>query len=407
MGRSAQNSGIGLQDGSRPLRVLQIIDTLGMGGAETWLMEVLRLWAKTGVASMDFLLTSGNRGIFDAEAEELGANLHYVRFTRRDVTGFTREFRRILREQNYDAIHDHSDYASGWHYLLGSGLLPSARVTHVHNPAFQIANVRGVTVSRKLAGSLGRVLVARFATNIAATSRQTIGEYGFDRPPFGRIPARVLHCGFDPARFRINRKEAGISVRHEFGWPECSRLILFAGRLDQSPDIGHPQNHKNSGLGVSIAIECARRDENARIVFAGNFSPALPILQQRISSAGFADRISFAGIRLDIERLMVASDALLFPSRGEGLGMVAVEAQAAGLPVLASTSVPRECVVIPELVRFRDLTSPVSEWADDLLRLCRQERDPQSANARIAGSEFAIEYSARALLDLYRTGEFG
>jgi hypothetical protein len=56
-------------------RVLQIVDTLGMGGAETWLMEVLRLWSKTGAASMDFLLTGGRREIFDEEARCLGANL--------------------------------------------------------------------------------------------------------------------------------------------------------------------------------------------------------------------------------------------------------------------------------------------------------------------------------------------
>ena len=59
--------------GPRPIRVLQIIDSLGMGGAETWLMEVLRLWSKNGVGKIDFLATSGNPGIFDEEARRLGA----------------------------------------------------------------------------------------------------------------------------------------------------------------------------------------------------------------------------------------------------------------------------------------------------------------------------------------------
>ena len=57
---------------ARPVRVLQIIDSLGMGGAETWLMEVLRLWSKSGVCRIDFLATSGNPGIFDDEARQLG-----------------------------------------------------------------------------------------------------------------------------------------------------------------------------------------------------------------------------------------------------------------------------------------------------------------------------------------------
>jgi glycosyltransferase involved in cell wall biosynthesis len=112
-------------------------------------------------------------------------------------------------------------------------------------------------------------------------------------------------------------------------------------------------------------------------------------------------RIRFVGIRKDIERFMLASDALLFPSRAEGLGMVAVEAQGAGLPVLASSEVPSECVVVQELVRFKDVEDGVAAWADDLLQLAGQPRDMQDANQRVAASAFAIEKSSRALVKLY------
>src|SRR5437660_1497072 len=98
-----------------PIRVLQVIHSLGMGGAETWLMEVLRLWSKDGCARIDFLATSGNPGIFDEEAKRLGAQVHYVRYGRAHLPRFAKEFRRVLRTGQFDAIHDHQDYASGWH----------------------------------------------------------------------------------------------------------------------------------------------------------------------------------------------------------------------------------------------------------------------------------------------------
>src|SRR5437660_12509651 len=122
-------------------------------------------------------------------------------------------------------------------------------------------------------------------------------------------------------------------------------------------------------------MECMRRDPRARLLLAGATSPAVPILQRRIAAAGFADHIKFVGIRNDIARLMLGSDVLLFPSRGEGLGMVAVEAQAAGLPVLASTNVPAECVVVPELVQFKEVEEGEAAWADELLKLAGQPRE--------------------------------
>src|SRR5262249_37210303 len=154
----------------------------------------------------------------------------------------------------YDAIHDHQDYASGWHFLMGAGALPPVRVTHVHNPAYQIRNNYGVTLRRRVTARIGKALVALGATHITATSRQIIPEYGFNAPRFSHLPKGALHCGFDTDRFAIDRAAARASVRQEFGWPEEVRIVLFAGRIDQSPDYGHAQNHKNSAFATSVAI---------------------------------------------------------------------------------------------------------------------------------------------------------
>jgi glycosyltransferase involved in cell wall biosynthesis len=389
---------------SGPVHALQVIDTLGMGGAETWLMEVLRLWAKTGAGRMDFLATSGEPGLFDEEARGLGAHIHYVPYGKRHLPTFTRAFRKLLAEGDFDAVHDHQDYASGWHFLLGGRALPPIRVTHVHNPAYQIRNNYGVTFSRRATAAAGRRLVARYATHITGTSRQAIAEYGFDGPRFAAIPKAALYCGLDPARFAGPAGEDRAAVRREFGWPEDAKLILFAGRIDQSPDLDHPQNHKNSGFAVSAAIEAALRDPAIHMIMAGAPSPAVAVLQARIAEAGLGGRISIAGIRSDIARLMRASDVLLFPSRGEGLGMVCVEAQAGGLPVLASSAVPRESVVIPKLVQFLDVEAGPEAWATALIELAARKVDRAQANAVVAASPFAIENSAAALARLYGGG---
>jgi glycosyltransferase EpsF len=387
------------------IKVLHVLDNLGMGGAETWLMEVLRFWHRNGsnAPRFDFLATGGVPSYYDNEARKYGSNIYYLRYGRSDLVSFVRGFRSILQSGHYCAIHDHGDYAGGWHFLMGGNALPALRVVHVHNPAFQIRNNYGVTVTRRLTAQIGKALVARYATHITGTSRQVIGEYGFDTFQFQRIPKMALHCGFDTTLFG-DAAATRQSLRDEFNWSADAKIILFAGRIDPSADPGHSQNHKNSGFAVSVGIEAARSTDDICMILAGAPSPAVPVLEKRIAKAGFAGRIQFVGVRNDLKRLMRASDVLLFPSRGEGLGMVAVEAQAAGLPVLASTVVPRESVVVPELVRFESLERSAAEWAAALVHHASRPRDLAAANHRVAASPFSIEKSAGALIKLYRQG---
>jgi len=387
----------------RPIKVLHVVHALGMGGAETWLMEVLRRWSKDGSGTMDFLATSGEPGVFDDEACRLGARIHYVRYGRNRIRRFARALQQILRQERYAAIHDHQDYISGWHFLLASRDLPPVRVTHVHN-GYRVRSHGRSTLAQRVSARVGKNLIRRHGTHIIGTSRHVIAEYGFDSAEFRHLATGPLYCGFDPTRFLCDRESARASLRRELRWPDAATIVLVAGRIDDSVDSDHAHSHKNSTFAVSVGIECARRNRSVRVLFAGKRSAAVPELERRISAAGFDDRFRFAGIRTDIARVMAGSDVLLFPSRSEGLGMAAVEAQAAGLPVLASDAVPRECVVVPQLVRFEPLVATPSVWADALLQLADQRRDPIAANRQVALSPFAIEQSSRALLHLYRTG---
>jgi glycosyltransferase involved in cell wall biosynthesis len=384
------------------IAVLQVIDTLSMGGAETWLMELLRLWAKTGAVRMDFLATSGNPGIFDDEARQLGAQIHYVRYGRADLQRFSRAFREVLRVNRYDAIHDHQDYASGWHFLIGLGLLPPVRVTHVHSPWLHIEANYAVSLPRRLTSVVGKRLVRRFATHVCGTSAEILERYGYHPGAPGRPDISVAHCGFQVARFSGPREADRQSVLQEFGWPAESKLVLFAGRLDRALEYEHPQNHKNSWLALNVARAALTKNPALRLLMAGAGDAARDELQRHIDAWGMPDQLRLIGVRKDMPRLMRAADVLFFPSRQEGLGMVAVEAQAAGLPVLASTAVPRECVVVPELYDSLDLNQPVEVWADALLHRLAKARPLRDACARaIESSAFSVGNSARRLEHIY------
>jgi glycosyltransferase EpsF len=385
----------------RPLRILHIVDTLGMGGAEAWLMELLKVWSRSGAVQMDILLTSGNAGIFDDEAQQLGAKLHYMKYSQPTIAAFARGFRHILRGGRYDAIHSHQDYTSGWHFLIGCGLLPRVRVTHVHNAWLHMEVDYAVGLRRKLVAVAGKDLVKIIATHVCGTSREALNKYGFTARQHLGPEVSVVHCGIAVNEFNANAEHDRQAVRQEFQWTPDAKIVLFVGRLDHAVEFDHPKNQKNSWLAVNVVRSGLEREPNLRLLMVGE-GDARRDIERHISQWGLADKLQLTGVRRDVGRLMRAADILLFPSRQEGLGMVAVEAQAAGLPVLASDVVPRECIIVPELYNTLSLGKPIDCWAAALLKSMNRPRPSrQHCRTMLENSAFSIETSARRLEEIY------
>jgi glycosyltransferase involved in cell wall biosynthesis len=397
---------------TQELRVLQLFSVLGLGGAETWLMSLLKYFHEARKSSpvnvkFDVLLTGGAKAVFDDAAVDLGANLFYVPFGRGNAISFTREFRRILARGHYDAIHDHQDYIAGVHFLMGAGHLPPIRIAHVHNPLYHRASQAGGIVSR-IFRSTGKRLLASFATHIMGTSRQIIAEYGFNDSLFDSVALGAAHCGFDVTQYQSDPARAHAKLCAELGWDESARIILFVGRLESAEGVhqGRRMTHKNPALALEIVKACVARDRTIHLAMVGAGDTKRMEFKALVREWGLVENVQLLGERHDVPQLMLASDLLLFPSLAEGLGMVVVEAQAAGLRVLASDTTPRECVVVPELVTFQPLSSDAAAWAEEALRLIGMPK-PNSARCNLAvrNSAFSIENSAARLVQLYSSAQ--
>jgi glycosyltransferase involved in cell wall biosynthesis len=176
--------------------------------------------------------------------------------------------------------------------------------------------------------------------------------------------------------------------------------VLFAGRLDPRLDVNHPENHKNSAFALEVIHTSG--DPDIRMVMAGTNEYIRDEFMGLVRRKGLEGRVRLLGVRNDMPDLMLASDVLLFPSRMEGLGMVAVEAQAAGLPVLASVAVPSEITVINELVRFMGLDEPLAQWASMMRDLTGMRgAGDTTTDARWKESGFNIKVCCDRLYECY------
>jgi glycosyltransferase involved in cell wall biosynthesis len=104
---------------------------------------------------------------------------------------------------------------------------------------------------------------------------------------------------------------------------------------------------------------------------------------------------------------MRLSDLFLFPrleEPKEGLGLVLVEAQAAGLPILASPSITEDVQVIPELFEFVPLSAGPPAWANAAGQMLQREFLPRErALELIEASPFSMEAGVNNLMRLYET----
>jgi glycosyltransferase involved in cell wall biosynthesis len=141
------------------------------------------------------------------------------------------------------------------------------------------------------------------------------------------------------------------------------------------------------------------------MIMAGSGQRMRTKLENVVKTWGLEDKIRLTGIYPDVTRLMIGSNIFLFPAIEEGLGMVVVEAQAAGLRVLTSTGVPQESMVLPDIVEFKALEDGVSSWAKETLRLLNLPGpDVVACNSAVRDSAFSIENSAKKLLEIYCDG---
>jgi len=204
---------------------------------------------------------------------------------------------------------------------------------------------------------------------------------------------RILYYGIDLTAFK-NFVDP-VAVRAELGIPTDAFVVGHVGRFAKQ---------KNHVFLLDIAAEVAKREPRLYLLLVGDGS-LRPEIEQKIAQLGLSDRVIFAGVRSDVPQLMLgAMDIFLFPSFYEGLGLVLVEAQAAGLPCIFSDVVPEEADVIKALTRRLSLSNSVSEWAELLLsqRHASTALTYPQAWELVEKSPFNVETSVKQLQKLYQ-----
>jgi glycosyltransferase involved in cell wall biosynthesis len=356
----------------RRIRVLHVVGGMSRGGAETWLMHVLRHIDRERF-QMDFLVHTAERCAYDNEVRALGARiLPCLGLTR--PWSYAKNFRRILAAYGpYDVVHSHVHHYSGYTLRLAQRAGVPVRIAHSHIDASSLDVSPGLLRWTYL--TTMKRWIRRFATlGLAASGKAAEALFG---PNWQRSSlCKLLYCGIDLVPFRA---ETDPSVRAVLRLPPDAFVIGHVGRFDEQ---------KNHQFMLKVVRSIVDSHPNTRLLLIGD-GPLRAAIERRAAELGLSKHVVFAGLRADVPRVLLgAVDVFVLPSLYEGLPLVGLEAQAAGLPCVLSDAITRELDVLPQIIRRLPLSTPASVWADNVLAA----RRPPAAVSRTQALQ-ALEQS--------------
>ena len=378
---------------NRPIRVLHCFGSLGKGGIETWLINILRL--RPDELEFDFLLgTLG--GAYEAEARSYGCHI-YQAPPIRQLNNSLRFLGQTLASNSYNVLHCHGEEFMGDFIKVAFNAGVPVRVAHCHGTALARGKKNAEMMLRTLRfRTLDRMRIMNYATDIVAASNDS-GRFLMGRHWKSDPRCRALYCGvpladFENALIRWTRAD----FRASQGIPQDAIVLGHAGSMGPAPV-------KNHYFLLEIFRELARRDNRYLLYMAGD-GPLRPGIAKAVHHYGLQGRTLMPGLCNDVPSLMVHGfDVHILPSLQEGLPVVGLEAVASGLYTVCSDTITKDFTeFFSQRVMPVSLAANPSVWADKVEEAVRMRITVAEGVALMKNSPFSIQASLNNMLGMYQ-----
>lgn len=368
------------------MKVLHVINTLGRGGAERSLAEIVLGFGDRGIDAEVAVLASSDSGV-QGEVAAAGIPVHVLGTT--SPVRLVPRLTRLVRDRKPDVIHTtifESDVAGrvagtvARRPVVSSLVNPSYDKRRSDDPRVVPWKLRAV---RNAESGSARMLGAGFHAITEAVAASAVADLRIPRSKITVIPR-----GRDEQRLgrpSVQRRQA---ARQELGLDQDAFVVLNVGRCE----------FQKGQTTLLEAVAGGRLPENTMLVVAGRAGAETPALERLVAEHGLESRVRFLGHVDGVADLLAAADVFAFPSRFEGLGGAVLEAMALQVPVVATD--------IPALREVLDdgrlgLLVPVDDPAALEGAILSVHDDPAAATERAAAArqEFEDRYTLDAVTD--------
>ncbi len=366
------------------MKILHFVYGLNLGGAESFIKNLLISFVNDGY---DFEFVLQNQNITNEYFKDLyrqykDTKFKFIpKFPKNSIAQYL-TFSKIIKHNNYDMVHVHMNSFVNPIPIIVCHINKIPVIVHSHNTN----NASG--------GNLGKFLhyinrtFFNYKQNIRIACGTEAGKWMFNNKTYRVIPNAIAIKSF------LFNNEIRNNIRISLGIESDTHVIGIVGRL-------HPQ--KNHIRAINIFKEYHTIYPNSKLLIIGDGSLRTQLEDYVFKQIPNYPSVIFLGAKQNVAPLYSAMDTLLFPSIYEGLGIVGIEAQAAGLSIVASDAIPQE-MDISGHVSFLSLKKPDSYWVNELYHAITEsttnKRNKQGE--LVQKSNYSLEKLAETMRQQYK-----
>ncbi|MGX7109220.1 glycosyltransferase [Facklamia miroungae] len=374
------------------IRILHIMSSFG-GGISTFIYNLAK-GAKHQQMIFDVATYSRVPADFQKAIEATGGRIYQLDNPKKTSwSAFKHSYAQAFHDNSYQAVYCHiSGYRALIYYLLANRLQEGDRFDfYIHAHYRYLDN--DSSLRHKLSRLIDPVINKCLSRLPIGCSRSSVEELFNLKPDASFV---VIPNSIEPNDFFFDWEDK--KAAHNF-W-----LSTFNKRSDNSlliGQIGRLTAVKNHSFTFDIVSYSKTQTQQLLLVIAGDGADR-DSLEAQVHQKEIERQVFFAGRISPIRELLVGIDLLIMPSLSEGFGTIAIEAQAAGVPVVASDQIPQEVDLGFGLIQFVSLDSDPEFWYQSIINFYHQAKNKIPNQQERLKEIQAKSFTNDAAAELYR-----
>lgn len=361
------------------LRVLHSVSNMDRAGIETMLMNYYRHIDKTKV-QFDFLVNKSKKGAYDEEIRKMGGHI-FLSPGLNPLKWFKYEkmVRELLKSNpEIKIVHSHNGAFSLQAQLAAKKSGIKNRIVHVHGTKIDF----NLKLPLKL---LYKLRLKKASNNYWGCGKEAVSYY-FGKSEIKKNNYLIIRNAIEEDKFLFDFEKRN-EIRKKYNL-EGKFVIGNVARF---------MKQKNHTFTLELFKKIHEVNSNSILLLIGE-GELLPEMKQKAKDLGIENFVMFMGNIGNVNEMYQVMDVFVLPSLFEGLPVVGIEAQAAGLKCIMSDTITRE-VAITENVEFVSLNAPSEKWVEIILSKEHYER--KNMKEKIVNAGYSIINEAKKLQTIY------